>query len=169
MGKIIAYTGPHGTGKTMAVHGRIRELKREFPRASVVALQEVASLCPLPINRETTAEAQRWIFCTQMTQEIELLARGWDFIVADRTCVDAIAYTLVGGFRTLAEEMSAMVLSHLSVYDEIIFRSAATNAHLFEDGIRDCDAGFQAQIESTLLDTYSRLGFGPGTPGFFVA
>ncbi len=62
MGKIIAFSGTHGTGKTTSVFKLAYELKMENPTLKIGVLQETARTCPHPINKDTTPQAQSWIF-----------------------------------------------------------------------------------------------------------
>jgi len=64
----IAFIGTHGVGKTTLCFDLAAHLKRlDF---SVDLVKEVARECPLPINRDTTLEAQSWILHTQIAREI---------------------------------------------------------------------------------------------------
>ena len=57
----IAFIGSHGVGKTTLAYGLAARLKRRDFDLEVVV--EVARRCPLPLNEETTVEAQSWIWC----------------------------------------------------------------------------------------------------------
>jgi len=52
----IAFIGTHGVGKTTLCFDLASRLKRLDMGVDIV--KEVARGCPLPINRETTLEAQ---------------------------------------------------------------------------------------------------------------
>ena len=52
----IAFIGSHGVGKTTLCYDLASRLKRQDRAVDLV--KEVARRCPLPINRETTREAQ---------------------------------------------------------------------------------------------------------------
>ena len=171
MGCIYAYTGSHGTGKTAEVLKKNRELKIKYPNSSVFVLQEVASFCPLPINQDTTAEAQLWIFATQIAKELELCS-SWDIVISDRTCIDSIAYAYCAGFHDLSERMLSLAVLNLHLYKEIYFKSIDKNQYLYSDGIRDgirdgIDKTFRSEIETILLNYYTRLGL-IDSPGFFI-
>lgn len=166
MGCIITFTGAHATGKTTSVLEKAREIKIKYPESSVCLLQEIASFCPLPINQNTTPEAQLWIFATQIAKELELCA-SWDIVISDRTCIDNIAYTYRAGFHDLAERMLFLAALNLHLYKEIYFKSIKNNSYLFADGIRSVEKSFRSEIETILLNYYSRLGL-TDSPGFFI-
>jgi predicted ATPase len=167
MGQIISFTGAHGTGKTTSVLKKSREIKIQYPQASVFILQEVASFCPLPINQKTTADSQLWIFATQIKRELELCS-SWDIVISDRTCIDAVAYTYRAGFHDLAERMFSLASLNLHLYKEIYFKTIKNNNYHFSDGVRDCsDKTFRCEIEIILKNYYSRLGLFD-SPGFFI-
>jgi len=85
----IAFIGSHGVGKTTLCFELAAALKRLD--LSVDLVKEVARGCPLPINRETTGDAQNWILHTQVAREIELSA-AFDVIICDRAVLDNYAY-----------------------------------------------------------------------------
>jgi adenylate kinase family enzyme len=64
----IALIGTHGVGKTTLCFDLAARLKR-LDR-SVHLVTEVARDCPLPLNRDTTLDAQSWILHTQCAREI---------------------------------------------------------------------------------------------------
>ena len=157
MGYIIAFSGSHGTGKTTAVFEKARELKIALRDQRIGVLAENACFCPYPINRETTPESQMWIFTNHIASELSLLAK-FDVVVSDRTALDAIAYTLVAGYDSLAEGMLMLCKEHLRHYKKIFFKSIQQNSYLIEDGLREgADMHFQKAIEKTLLDLYERV------------
>ena len=55
----IAFIGTHGVGKATLCYDLAALLKRQGIDADIV--KEVARLSPLPINRQTSLEAQTWI------------------------------------------------------------------------------------------------------------
>ena len=161
MGRIIAYSGSHGTGKTTAAYELAAQLKKQT-RADVGIILEVARRCPLSVFRKghaPTEAAQIWIFSEQMRLEIEALQRH-DLVVADRTVVDAIAYSAAAGFHDLARAQIATARRHVHVYDKVYFRGAADNPFLVDDGFRETDPDLQKTVESLMLELYSELGIG---------
>ena len=163
---IIAYSGAHGTGKTTAVFKLEHRLKIDYPTKRVGVLHENAGACPYPINLEMSRDGQLWIFTNQIQAELALLRR-YDVLVSDRTCVDAIAYTQVGGFFDLAEAMLAVSVHHVKLYRTIVFRSIHTNDHCHADGLR-CHKNpmFRQEVESALYALYERLGLTDNTARF---
>lgn len=160
-GRIVAFSGTHGTGKTTAVYTRAALLKRSYPRAEVGIICEVARRCPLPIvsrgRAEVDADAQRWIFAAQVAEEIAAAARH-DLVVADRTVVDCIAYTRAGGLDGLARAMMAMAARHVRIYREIHFRRAEAYPCCADDGLRNMDEDFRARVEREMIEIYHAMG-----------
>ena len=157
MGKIIAFTGAHGTGKSTAAYRLAENYKIEHPEKSVHVLCDQEALCPFPINKETSPEAQMWIFTNQIRQEL-WLASKFDIIISDRTVIDAIAYTDVAGFDSLAQGMLDLTLSHIPNYTSIKFRTIIENDFCCQDGIRETkDSLYREEIEDRLLDLYEGL------------
>ena len=87
----IGILGTHGAGKTTLALALAARIKAARPDLAVEALAETARACPLPIGEHTTADSQRWIFCRQMSAEIETAARC-QVLVCDRTILDNLAY-----------------------------------------------------------------------------
>ncbi|MCG8632797.1 MAG: hypothetical protein MI863_03165 [Desulfobacterales bacterium] len=167
-GRVIAYTGSHGVGKTDAALRAAVDLKRAEPGKSIKALCDLEGGCPYFINRDTTPRAQMWLFTDRIRQELEILAR-FDLLVTDRTVVDVAAYTYVAGYEELATDMLALAGQHLAVYQEIRFKSILANNFWFDDGIRDAvDQAFREKVEKVLIDMYARLRTGGHMPGNFV-
>lgn len=156
-GKIVAYSGTHGTGKTTAVLRCALDLKLAHPGKTIGLVSEVARSCPWPINRQSTAQGQAWIFSTHLRAELEA-ARANDIVVSDRTVMDAIAYTRVLGYHDLAAAMLAMARVHAPIYQRIVFL-APDNAYCFADGKR-ChdDAAFRSAVNDELIAIYKETG-----------
>ena len=69
----IAFIGTHGVGKTTLCYDLAAALKKQGLGVDIV--KEVARLSPLPINRQTSLEAQLWILTTQIAEEIRSAAK----------------------------------------------------------------------------------------------
>ncbi len=157
MNYTIAISGSHGTGKTTAAFQEATRQKILHPSESVAVLCEQSSLSPYPINKEGTEASQMWIFTRQIEQELEYLSK-YDIIISDRTAVDAIAYTYIAGFHSLAAAMFDLVQTHISIYNKIIFHQIATNDFWHQDGIRETtDSKYRRDIETKLIELYRQL------------
>ena len=64
----FAFIGTHGVGKTTLCFELAALLKKRDRIVEMV--HEVARFCPLPINRETTTDAQSWILHTEIAEEL---------------------------------------------------------------------------------------------------
>jgi hypothetical protein len=139
----IALIGTHGVGKTTLCFELAAKLKRLD--LSVAMVTEVARECPLPINRDTTLEAQTWILHTQCARELAAAAAA-QAVVCDRSVLDNYAYLV-------------HAMGRRSELDPWIGRWCSTYAALFKvplwqppsfDGTRDTDTVFQREIDDTL-------------------
>ena len=72
----LAFIGSHGVGKTTLCFDLASKLKRLDLNVDIV--REVARHCPLPINQETTLDAQAWILHSQVAWESRVAARFID-------------------------------------------------------------------------------------------
>ena len=155
--KIIAYSGTHGTGKTTSALQRAAELKIYYPNKSIHVLCDLEAFCPYPINRHTLEKTQAWLFANHLQQLLTAVHR-FDVVVLDRTLADVMAYTYVAGFTGQAESMMQFLLYHINYYSEIHIKTIASNAFCYDDGIRAVeDTEFRQQVETALLDIYSRI------------
>jgi predicted ATPase len=161
-GRIYAFTGTHGTGKTTAVYELAAWLKRTRPGQEVGIVSEVARLCPYPIcGRAAGARvddaAQRWIFAAQVRAELDALA-NYHWVVSDRTVCDCIAYTRAGGLESLARAMMMMAAGHVRVYQEVYMLRCADIGPAADDGVRSTDEAFRQRVEDELITIYHQIG-----------
>jgi len=146
----IAFIGTHGVGKTTLCYELAASLKRLD--LSVDLVKEVARVCPLPINRETTDRAQRWILHTQVAWEIEL-AEAYEAIVCDRSVVDNYAYLVQAVGRQ--PDLDVFVRHWMQTYTLLV--KVPVVAPPAYDGTRDVSVDFQIAIDrliDVLLDDF---------------
>jgi nicotinamide riboside kinase len=139
----IAFIGTHGVGKTTLCFELAAALKRLD--LSVDLVKEVARSCPLPINRETTGEAQSWILHTQVAREIEL-SGAFDVIVCDRAVLDNYAYLVHSQGRR--PELEPFIRHWMATYD-LLVKVPVIQAPTF-DGTRDTSVEFQTDIDHSI-------------------
>ncbi|MDP2959501.1 MAG: AAA family ATPase [Longimicrobiales bacterium] len=139
----IAFIGSHGVGKTTLCFDVAARLKRLD--LAVELVKEVARGCPLPINRDTTLDAQAWILHTQIAHEIAACAR-YQVVVCDRSALDNYAYLVhqVGRHG----ELDALVRAWMETY-EGLFKVPILHSPSF-DGTRDVSAAFQADVDRVI-------------------
>ncbi|MGD8438950.1 MAG: AAA family ATPase [Holophagae bacterium] len=139
----IALIGSHGVGKTTLCFELAARLKRRHVDVDIV--REVARSCPLPINQQTTIEAQEWILHSQINAEIEA-ASGHDVVVCDRSVLDNYCYMVhAAGVQKIWERF----LDYwLKTYEMLIHVPPWVRPTY--DGVRAVDARFQEQIELLL-------------------
>ncbi len=144
----VAFIGTHGVGKTTLCFDLAARLKRLDLNVDIVS--EVARRCPLPINQDTTLEAQAWILHSQIAQEI---AAGSLFgaVICDRSVLDNYAYLVHQVGRQ--PEYDALVEAWVQSYDGL-FKVPVLTTPTF-DGTRDLSADFQNQIDR-LIDELTR-------------
>lgn len=161
----IAFIGSHGVGKTTLCFELAASLKRLD--LSVDLVKEVARNCPLPINRDTTGEAQSWILHTQIAREIELMG-SFDVIVCDRAVLDNYAYLVhAEGRQSHLEPLVKQWMQTYSLLVKVPIIAAPTY-----DGTRDTSVDFQVgvdrlidelleefEIERTTLPADTRTGW----------
>lgn len=139
----IAFLGSHGVGKTTLCFELAARFKRRDLRVDMV--KEVARSCPLPLNMETTIEAQAWILHTQIAREIEQTI-GHDVVVCDRSVLDNYAY-LVHKFGRI-QVFDGLIASWLPTYGLLVKVPIVTPPRF--DGIRDTRGDYQQEIDRVI-------------------
>ena len=145
----LALIGSHGVGKTTLCYGLAARLKRLDVSLEVV--HEVARRCPLPINRETTVDAQAWILHSQIAEEIAA-AHRYAVVVCDRSVLDNYVYLLLAAGRR--GELETLVDSWMASYQLLIHVPIV--AEPSADGIRSSDPSFQRAVEDRLQREIAR-------------
>jgi hypothetical protein len=163
----LALIGTHGVGKTTLCYDLAARLKRLDRGVDLV--KEVARECPLPINQDTTLEAQSWILHEQCALELAA-SNAAEVVVCDRSVLDNYAYLVHAAGRQAHLEGW---LAHWCEGYTRLFKVPVWQTPSF-DGTRDTDLGFQREIDETLdgliedleIDVF-RLG--SGNPNGWVA
>lgn len=147
----VAFVGSHGVGKTTLCFDLASQLKRLDIGVDLV--KEVARRCPLPINEETTPDAQAWILHTQIAEEMEAAA-SYEVVVCDRSVLDNYAYLVARvGQRP---ELDPLVRSWIRSYDAL-FKVPVRDAPSF-DGTRAVSRTFQMEIDATIDQLIATFG-----------
>jgi nicotinamide riboside kinase len=139
----LAFVGSHGVGKTTLCFDLASQLKRLD--LGVELVKEVARRCPLPINEETTLDAQAWILHTQIAEEMAAAAI-YEVVVCDRSVLDNYAY-LVARIGRRAE-LDPLVGNWIRSYNAL-FKVPVLEAPSF-DGTRAVSRSFQLEIDETI-------------------
>jgi nicotinamide riboside kinase len=139
----IAFVGTHGVGKTTLCFDLAAHLKRLDLGVDLV--KEVARRCPLPINEETTLDAQAWILHTQVAEEIAALSL-YEVVVCDRSVLDNYAYLVARVGRR--PELDQLVREWIRGYDAL-FKVPVMAAPTF-DGKRAVSRQFQLEIDGVI-------------------
>ncbi len=147
----IAFIGTHGVGKTTLCFDLAARLKRLDLNVDIV--REVARHCPLPINQQTTLEAQAWILHTQIAQEINA-GNLFDTVVCDRSVLDNYAYLVHRLGRR--SEYDPLVETWVSTYDAL-FKVPILQPPSF-DGTRALSATFQSEIDELIDELVEAFG-----------
>ena len=136
----IAFIGSHGVGKTTLCYDLAAALKRRGLNVDIV--KEVARLSPLPINRQTSLDAQLWILMTQVAEEVRSASQH-DAVVCDRSVLDNYAYLARACGRQ--PEIERFVEFWLRSYDLLV--KVPVTGHADADGVRDVDEQFVHAID----------------------
>jgi GTPase SAR1 family protein len=139
----MAFVGTHGVGKTTLCYDLASQMKRLDLGVEIV--KEVARRCPLPINEDTTLDAQAWILHTQIAEELEAAAR-YEAVICDRSVLDNYAYLVTRVGRR--PDLDSLVDSWIRGYNSL-FKVPVMDAPSF-DGMRAVSQSFQLEIDATI-------------------
>jgi nicotinamide riboside kinase len=147
----IAFVGAHGVGKTTLCYDLGARLKKQGLHVDLV--KEVARLSPLPINRQTSLEAQTWILMTQIAEEIRSAAHH-DAVVCDRSVLDNYAYLVFAAGRR--RWLEPLLNRWMKTYD-LLFK-VPIQGKASADGVRDTDEFFIRSIDSLVDELLEERG-----------
>jgi nicotinamide riboside kinase len=141
----IAFIGTHGVGKTTLCFELAALLKKRDRIVEMV--HEVARVCPLPINRDTTTDAQSWILHTEIASELAAQHKA-EIVICDRSVLDNFCYLLHAGRAPLLEPL---VKWWTATY-QLLIKVPIVSPPGF-DGLRDTDTAFQRSIDEKIEST----------------
>ncbi len=147
----VAFVGTHGVGKTTLCFDLASQLKRLDLGVDLV--KEVARRCPLPINEETTRDAQAWILHTQIAEELATQALN-EVVICDRSVLDNYAYLVAKTGRR--PELDPLVGAWIKTYDAL-FKVPILGVPSF-DGTRAVSPTFQVEIDDTIDELITAFG-----------
>ena len=136
----VAFIGSHGVGKTTLCYDLAAILKRQDIQVDLV--KEVARLSPLPINRQTSLDAQTWILMSQISEEIRSASQA-EVVVCDRSVLDNYAYMVLACGR---QRWLERVVNHWMKTYDLLFKVPISGA-ASADGVRDTDEFFMRSID----------------------
>ncbi len=146
-----AFIGTHGVGKTTLCYGLAARLKARDVSLEIVG--EVARRCPLPINRDTTVESQRWILHTQIAEEIFAASRH-DLVICDRCVLDNYLYLLIAAGHQ--DALEHLIVHWTGTYDLLVHVPIVSG--LRPNGLRSTDRAFQRAVDERLLRELDERG-----------
>lgn len=147
----IAFVGTHGVGKTTLCFDLAAQLKRLDLGVDLV--KEVARRCPLPINEDTTPDAQAWILHTQIAEELEAAA-SYEVVICDRSVLDNYAYLVARVGRR--EDLDPLVRNWIRTYDAL-FKVPVLGVPSY-DGTRAVSPTFQSEIDGVIDQLVGAFG-----------
>ncbi len=146
----IAIVGAHGVGKT-SLSERLAEALRikNIPDVAIEAFKK-----GFPINENTPAETQFWLF----SRQLELERNFADHWIADKCLIDYSVYAdiIFSDFR-IKELLAEMVRRNLS-YDFVFY--LPIEFPLEDNGIRSLDPEFQRIIDRRYREILNNWGIG---------
>jgi predicted ATPase len=157
MGKIIALSGTHGTGKSTSAYNLCAALRLAGKNA--IVLDELARKCPFPINQGANQQTPVWLLCKQLLEELELQS-DYDYVISDRALLDAYCYNLViHGDAVDLSHFIDVIKQHIATYYHRLYvlDMDSFNYHI-DDGFRDMDPTFRAKVHDTLINCYNKFG-----------
>jgi len=153
MGRIITHSGTHGSGKTVSMLRQAADMMCSYPTLRIDTITGTARRCPFPINKQSTGDAQLWIFTTMVTEMLEK-SRTADIVICDRAIYDVIGYTVIGAKDYKMADWMLEFVKDRNLYDQVIFHRAVENEWCCNDGIREVDPVFRYELDAWLSKLY---------------
>jgi len=150
----VAFIGTHGVGKTTLCYDLAASLKKRGLHVDMV--KEVARLSPLPINRQTSLDAQMWILTTQIAEEIRSAA-DHEVVVCDRSVLDNYAYLVFAAGRQ--RWLEPLVNRWMKSYD-VLFKVPIAGRPS-PDGVRDTDEFFMRSVDGLVDELLAERRLSP--------
>ncbi len=147
----IGLLGTHGTGKTLLSYGVAEKLGiRKDIDLSVRVIGELATVArerAIPIDQQTTLEAQAWILARQIATELEAEIYKYDVAICDRTVLDNYCY--MANKIGPRENYLKLVLGHCKShpYSKLYFLPITERLNPKK---RDADPEFQKAIDQKI-------------------
>ena len=142
----IAIIGTHSTGKSTII--RHLRARLEGCGYTIAILKELSRQCPLPIDRNTTYDAQRWIQDQHVLREPQLMTMC-DILICDRSSLDNFAYMQRGAQEHDLAEDEQRAVAHMESYTHV-FKTTKLNLPAEDDGVRDTDQAFRDDIDARI-------------------
>lgn len=148
----IGLISTHGTGKTTLAYTICGELKKQGIKVKPIA--EIATIAferGFPINKNTTLDAQAWIFHNQCALELEAKMYNYEVCICDRTVLDNYCYMQYNLGKQ--EKYLEMVLDHykMNPYNKLYLVPIVNeDVPLLFDGVRATNKDFQKDIDVLL-------------------
>ncbi len=144
----IALIGTHSTGKTTIALKLALALKERD--ITIAMVDEIARICPLPINEETSLESQIWILQKQIKEE-NRRHKDDEILICDRATLDNFAYMQRAAKTENISEYEKIAADHMNNYD-FVFKTTKLNKPARIDGVRSVDQEFRDDIDDRITD-----------------
>jgi hypothetical protein len=131
------------------------KFQKQFRASSIGILHKVTRTCPFPLNKNTSVNAQMWLYHSHMVKEIEMSDKN-DFLICGRTILDTVVYAHHEGFNEFVEEYLFQALSWLGTYDFLYWMRPAFEP--VDDEFRNTDPAFQDDIDRIFAEWIKTYG-----------
>jgi nicotinamide riboside kinase len=142
----IAVFGTHAAAKTTLVYKLASFFK--MLNKNVTVIHEVARQSPFPINTDVVYQTILYIVASQLQQELEAEAQGFEIVISDRTLSDAFIYlNHVERDNVLTHSLQSFCMDWILQYDVLIYLEPSEGFSISDDGVRAVDVNYQRAIQ----------------------
>ena len=148
----IGLISTHGTGKTTLVYEVASEFKKRGFNVGIVSeVVREAIEEGIPINNETTLDAQLHILLRHMAKELKATIKGHDVVICDRSVFDNLIYLERKFGRQ--QFIFDLVINYAKQSPYSALYKIPLVGELEEDGVREGkDKEFQEEVFTKLTD-----------------
>lgn len=165
---LIPIVGTHCAGKSTLAQ-KLTEVAQERGYKATF-LQEVARLCPFPINNKQTEESTKWILEEQIKQENILKFLKFDVVFCDRSFADPLLYFfaikenrpfllefIIENKKLCSKTFQQIYLEYNIRYKTTIFNFLSDEElnSVTDDGFRDIDLEKRKHVQNLALMLFS--------------
>ena len=123
---------------------------------NVDLIQERVRYSPFPFNEKMTVETSLWIYNNQICRELESIARGFDYIVCDRSPLDTFFYAEYFNLKSDLLYLSRSIAEKwLESYEKIFF--LRPDLPIVSDGVRSTLEDFRKGVDDIFVREVARL------------
>lgn len=160
----IAFAGSHSTGKTTLIsfiESRVSEVKPDLDIRKITNIPRQVIARGFPMEKNSTVDAYSNYILDQFREERLAMEQGCDFLMSDRTVLDAAGYALANRDlprpfvpQYFIDMLIEVWLREALFYDRYVF--LPVEFEMVADGVRPVDEEYRRSVSRQILSLLER-------------